>query len=456
MLRWGTLGILGLMWWHLLIIASTPHRFHPDEAFFMTFARNASVGGDWELSGDLDKPPLTIYANALFLSVAGVDTLPNGVLTLDPYKGEFVGRLFSIFCAVIATALVMRVVWESSKHLKAVLLAGMSLFLAPLWGVYGASAFMDMPLLALAWGSVWASLRRQPLWAGALLALAFCAKPQAIFFLPIVGACVWWLGGMRHFFLFGWVLALGLGGLWAWDSTRPQSTFALGASHNLTEFIPKASLPLEALFGAITPLFVLLAGIGFITQRNTLKTMYGVWGIGYLLVHLLLPMPFYERYLLLIVPLFAWFLGESVAQWRGTTWVIMGTMIFFFVLLGRLSHTERADWVGNSQVDELAQAINALPLASVVYDPFFGWEMGYYLGQWTNKRRVHYPTPQTLIDGIFALNEQGTRYLVLPKQAFLERQALADAMRQALTQNDITLTPIQDYKNMVLYALTLP
>ena len=49
--------------------------------------------------------------------------------------------------------------------------------------------------------------------------------------------------------------------------------------------------------------------------------------------------------------------------------------------------------------------LNAKPVATVIYDPWLGWELGYYLGQWHDKRRVHYPTPAALVAGALALDE---------------------------------------------------
>ena len=51
-------------------------------------------------------------------------------------------------------------------------------------------------------------------------------------------------------------------------------------------------------------------------------------------------------------------------------------------------------------------------MATVIYDPWLGWELGYYLDIWHNKRRVHYPNPQELVRGALALDEIGDRYLV--------------------------------------------
>ena len=55
-------------------------RFHPDEAHFMTFARDAAVKGEWLLPGALDKPPLSIYLSALSMVGVGVTTDSDGVL----------------------------------------------------------------------------------------------------------------------------------------------------------------------------------------------------------------------------------------------------------------------------------------------------------------------------------------------------------------------------------------
>ena len=58
-------------------------RFHPDEAFFMAFARGAAVNGDWLLPGALDKPPLALYFSALSMVAVGNTADDAGVLHLD-------------------------------------------------------------------------------------------------------------------------------------------------------------------------------------------------------------------------------------------------------------------------------------------------------------------------------------------------------------------------------------
>ena len=65
-------------------------------------------------------------------------------------------------------------------------------------------------------------------------------------------------------------------------------------------------------------------------------------------------------------------------------------------------------------IDALAQHLKQTPVATVIYDPWLGWELAYYLGPWHDKRRVHYPTAAALAAGALALPESGDRYFVSP------------------------------------------
>lgn len=70
-----------------------------------------------------------------------------------------------------------------------------------------------------------------------------------------------------------------------------------------------------------------------------------------------------------------------------------------------------ADYVG---IDVVADYLNTKPVATVIYDRWLGWELGYYMGQWTDKRRVYYPTPDLLAQGALSLCESGARYFPAP------------------------------------------
>ena len=62
----------------------------------------------------------------------------------------------------------------------------------------------------------------------------------------------------------------------------------------------------------------------------------------------------------------------------------------------------------------LADYLNAQTLGAVVYDHWLGWELGYYMGQWTDKRRVYYPTPEALVADALKLDDPAPRYFVAP------------------------------------------
>jgi hypothetical protein len=101
-------------------------------------------------------------------------------------------------------------------------------------------------------------------------------------------------------------------------------------------------------------------------------------------------------------------------------------------------------------IDELAEYLNSKPIATVIYDRWLDWELDYYMGEWTNKRRVYYPTPQQLVAGARQLDEIGTRYFVAPKEKNIE------AWLTALAQADFTVSLAYASDNFIVYALSPP
>ena len=95
------------------------------------------------------------------------------------------------------------------------------------------------------------------------------------------------------------------------------------------------------------------------------------------------------------------------------------------MLTARLYHTSAATSATHSPInsghhaytgiDDLADFLNQQPVATVIYDHWLGWELGYYLGQWHDKRLTYYPTPNALVQDALALCEIGPRFLPVPK-----------------------------------------
>lgn len=445
--------VLSLAW----IAIATPlndrdRHFHPDEAFFMTFARHAAIGGDWWLQGALDKPPLTLYAHAIMISFVGAETLPDGVLTLAPSRGEFVGRLFSVFCGLTMIALTMRLTLDISRRVWSAVIVGVVLATLPMIQLYSASAFMDMPLLALSLGSLLAARRGRGAASGALLALALATKPQALLLLPLAA---WFVLRSRRgrWVAFGLALGVGMSLLLLWDIARPgNSVFALGAVNNssllpsvdlsvlvqrLSHWLPAGNQTLLPTSGLVVLLSaMLLAGL---IRRPT--RALSLWVLVYISGHLILFATPYQRYWLPVIPLLvmgtvgaitAWITPKPAGlRWQRVRLLALGLLVSS--LLGWLYLTTPTDdsvsaasracprgqladdtrWQYSS-IPDLAAKINDLPTATVVYDHWLGWLLRYYMGEWQDKRLVYYPSPAALVAGIRALKETEPRYFIVP------------------------------------------
>jgi hypothetical protein len=89
-------------------------------------------------------------------------------------------------------------------------------------------------------------------------------------------------------------------------------------------------------------------------------------------------------------------------------------------------------------------------VATVIYDRWLGWELGYYLGQWHDKRMVYYPTPDLLVKDALRLCEIGPRYF--PAPAAQSVGPWLDALREAGIEVDRTFSN----EGFVVYRLLPP
>lgn len=420
-------------------------RFLPDEAFFMTFARGAAVNGDWLLPGPLDKPPLSIYFSAWSMVAVGITADAGGVLQLDPLLGEFAGRLPNAFMAITLVALMMRLAWRIYDCRWAALLAGLLAASSPYLLAYGPSAFTDISLLFWSTAALYFALTGRWALAGAALGLAFWSKQQAALFALLIVLILLALRARRHQWL---RLALAFcpfcAALLAWDFARPETSLFLQAAANNA---PESWLADPALWGgrlrywlglglwllgpAIVTGVLLLAAAFVSLRRRGADAAVGNWLsvegalllyiVGYFGAHTILQFNTYDRYLLLILPpaviLVAGRLARLPAAARRGKGLRSGIAVL--LVLSGLWLMQAGGRIGgdrglNDGVDALAAHLNAKPVATVIYDPWLGWELGYYLGQWHDKRRVHYPSAEALVAGALALAEAGDRYFVAP------------------------------------------
>jgi 4-amino-4-deoxy-L-arabinose transferase-like glycosyltransferase len=405
-------------------------RLHPDEAFYLTFARNAAVRGDWWLvSEPVDKPPLTFYSNALAMVLFAVKLDANGVHQLDPLQGEFAGRMSAFLLSIVLVALVMRVAHILLQKREAALLAGALVALSPLRIAFAATAFTDLPMLTLATAGLWMAAKGRWMFAGCWMALAFAAKPQVIFLFPLL-LLGWrfWRGAWRFFIpMLLCVLLLAL-----WDQARMQqgaeSFWLLGQQrYPAIALLPPSDwnarlleiwASLGYLFGS--PLLTgIISSAALIAGAFHEKTqLLAVWIAGFIVIHSISSLNIYDRNLIVVLPplalLAGWMLTHPLAhRLYAARWLLA------LILLGAWQAAAGNLPIGGDDgrhdgIDQLAVALNNKPVATVIYDRWLDWELDYYMGVWTDKRRVYYHTASELVAGALALPESGTRYLVAP------------------------------------------
>ncbi|QPC83458.1 glycosyltransferase family 39 protein [Phototrophicus methaneseepsis] len=420
-------------------------RFHPDEALYMTAARSAAIQGDWLLlSVPQDKPPLTMYLNALSIILFGADTDAAGVLHLSAQQGEFAGRLVSMGAALVLVAIVMALARSLFHSRRAAWVAGLLIAMSPYVIAFGPTAFTDLPMTMFGMASVLCAVQGRANWAGLWGFLALASKPQGLFFLPLVLLILWRMGPYKPFVaLIPWLIGGAL--LLSWDAVRVAQgaidVWTLGQAHyaspalaTLSDWGPRFGRWLtygQELFGPVLTLpLVAMATWGswhLLKHRASYNAVWCfVWVLGYSAVHILMTVPLYDRYLLPTAPLLAILASYTLVElshdtrWRRIYKVMlvlsMGLLLVYSARAAQHLLPIGGDHGQNQSIDELADYLNDKAIAAVIYDPWLGWELNYYLGPWTNKRRVHYPTPQALVKDALQLDESGVRYFVAPSR----------------------------------------
>lgn len=403
------------------------------------------------LDGPLDKPPLSIYTSALAMHFTASYVLDNGVIDVPVKQGEFASKLPNIFAGLLSIVLVFDISKRLfSTHLA--LFATLLMSISPYAVAYSGSAFTDALMLMFMLASWRSAVNQRPAWSGIWLALSFATKPQGVLYLPIVVAFILFdLSALRRDHLrfhtnypsrllrFTVTLVLGIGILLLWDTIRPEtSLFTLG-SINISqgriftppdEWLPRLEIWVmlgDNLFGtALFTLMVVIIGsimAGF--RRNLISTVILMMSIGFFIIHWIPAAWTFDRYLLPLVPLFALLAGRAISiiiatspfRSRYRTAIIAGIVVSIIANMGTI-HDPRADaFRGNSEnaLIDLASYLNGQHLGAIVYDRWMGWEMGYYMGAWSDKRRVYYPDAVAQANDALLNTDPAKRYFVTPE-----------------------------------------
>ncbi len=457
--------ILCLAAWLRFDALTVDARFHVDEALFATFARNAAVHGDWFLSGALDKPPLAIYASALGMQAFGVVTNAAGVLDLDVYVGEFAARAPHAFAGVILTALVYALARAlDPRHESFALGAALFTGLSPLAVSINASAFTDTFMLTFGLAALNAAARARGGLAGALLALAFASKQQGLYFAPLMFALLSTHAPRRAgiWVRAGATFAVGVSLLLAWDAARPESSFlALAAVNNdpvrvfprLDELSARVTAWADFLAagfgGRLMPLGVSLAALLALRHAPRGVRWVTLFALVYMAAHVLIRFNTYDRYALPLVSLMgigaAWTFSRLPARASYAVLVLAGA----WLTLNQAPFPQDNRW-RDHDFPALMSHLNAKPLGTIVYDPWLGWYTGYYVGAWSDKRRVHYPDVESLVADAPRNPDRAPRYLIAPRDA--------DVSHWLATLSAHGFVPRVDYLNagFVAYQLHVP
>jgi hypothetical protein len=283
-------------------------------------------------------------------------------------------------------------------------------------------------------------------------------------------------GEVRRGFRFAIGLAVGVLALLVWDIARGQVTgqtslFALAAANNnperalvgMDELLPRLGVWLSYAGSFFGPAWwtasVVAVGIASLTNPTLANpvnregteshspSLPHLWGrlggglcvfherrrlgggvvialytLAYFTLHWIFAFNLYDRYLLPIIPLLAVICGHGLARLlqgdpkkgdppsRPYVAMILIVLLAISVPLRYPTDTRARD----SDIMALAAYLNAKPLGAIVYDHWLGWEMGYYIGAWSDKRRVYYPDPVTLANDALLNPDTAPRYLIAP------------------------------------------
>ena len=430
--------------------------FTQTRRFFSTFARSAAVHGDWMFPGPLDKPPLSIYASALSMHFVAAHVTSQQIIDIDIIPGEFAARLPNVVASIMLLALTFRSAWQLSRDTRAAVITLFLVACSPYLLVFSASAFTDVWMMTLMMASLVAAISNRPGWSGLWLGLSLWAKQQGVFYFPLVVGILLIQNRNRRWLLrFMATLLACIFALLMWDSLRPDtSLFTLAAVNNnpelffvrVNELLPRLEIwlgYLQWMLGSawLTVPLMAAAIIGFRPNKsNPLMLLIMGYVLLYLLGHWLIAFNTYDRYMLPIVPLVIVLVGNGLSKTSANmppTSLRQYALIALCMALiwtGLQASQGKID-LGRDGVPrqntmiELSEYLNSKPLGSIIYDRWLGWELGYYMGAWTDKRRTYYPEPKVLAEDALLNPELAPRYFVSP--VHIEIDEWLDALQQA-------------------------
>lgn len=504
------------------------NRFHADEALFAGWARLIAVWRDPLLQTQaVDKPPLLFYLQALSYPLFG--------------PVEWAARLPNLVASLLLIPLTAVLAWRVSGRGTAAVVAALFLALTPLTIQFSATAFIDPLLTAfllvacllVVRPSAGSQSSTRPTMAGICFGLAVATKYQAWLFLPLIVALGWsggwsrrewrrWLMGFAPiaFLLIAWTAArstdvnlwsqqmTNFGGLrlaWSWElwprllAWARLWVLALGLPFVVTTSVvaavgrmrlaESAATDGKRISGWLAEHYPLLRSYS-LPHRVENKTYESLrpsecwlwlFILAYSLLHWLLAVPVWDRYLLPLMPFVAVLVGNEVGRLRAAILLNRGTravprtswfadalrenrrtkfaLIMGFILLqlpvalaARQGHFPIGGQPTADQgAAEIGQYLADAPYGTVLYDHWYSWHWRYHFFD----RGVYvswFPHPQALVDDLRVFGQQtaagdAERYVVLPAAA------VAQPVIRAVEEAGFHLQPVYRAAKMILYQI---
>ncbi len=447
----GKLLLYGLVWFgtYFRIPALFANHYHADEALFSSWARLIAVWRDPLLASQLvDKPPLLFYLQAVFYPLMGAV--------------EWASRLPNLIASLLLVPIVAILSWRIYREPAVSLLAALFITISPVAIQVSATAYTDpllITLLALAL-LFSAGEEPKPILCGFFFGLAVATKYQAWIYLPLLVGITWLANWNLRFWrrwLFG-VLPILLA-VAIWEFARSGApviwTNQLGNFGGLRliyswELVPRFSAwfglwqvsigsPLLLGFFILGVILLLLNSITNHTRAGSFDLLLIIYGLAYLMLHWLLAIPVWDRYLVPLIPLLAILFARSIVSFwhllrdrpngrsslklthiwlRLAPLLTLAIIVLIQIPLASSARSGQQPFGGQPTADQgawqVAEYLAAEPYGTVLYDHWYSWHWQYHLFD----KGVYvswFPHPTALTDDLAAFGDTaGARYIVLP------------------------------------------
>ena len=443
----------GLLWVaaYLRIPALFANHYHADEALFSSWARLIAVWRDPFLANQfIDKPPLLFYLQALFFPLMGAV--------------EWASRLPNFIASLLLIPLVAILAWRIYHNAATSVLAAMFAALSPILIQYSSTAYTD-PLLTtlLILSLLLVNDKSKPVLSGLLCGLAVATKFQAWLFLPLLFGFAWlnnWSLRQWGRWVVGFLPVMLTMAIWEFIRTGVPVIWSnqIGNFGGLRiiyswETVPRLSSWInqwQMAYGSsillgLFALSILVLSLNALVRRT--KTSFAdllliSYILAYLILHWLIAVPVWDRYLLPLMPLAAILLARGlkvmwnwIDEWLAPYWeeksrnvfrIVMIPLILAILLFTQVPIANSArlgQWpVGGQQTADqgawqIAEFLADEPYGTVLYDHWYSWQWRYHLFD----KGVYvswFPHPTALAEDLGAFGDTvGARYIVLPDAA---------------------------------------